>query len=80
MKRKDFLSSSASLFAVAVLPALTEKIINSSGKDRNEEDILPVIPPYLKKGDRIGITSPAGYITVEEIKPAVQLMESWGIP
>lgn len=36
------------------------------------------IPPYLKPGDTIGITSPAGYITVEQIDPAVKLMESWG--
>jgi len=36
------------------------------------------IPPYLKPGDTIGITSPAGYISLLEIQPAVQLMESWG--
>lgn len=36
------------------------------------------IPPYLRTGDTIAITSPAGYITHEQIRPAVQLMESWG--
>jgi muramoyltetrapeptide carboxypeptidase len=36
------------------------------------------IPLYLSAGDTIGITSPAGYITLEEIDPAVKLMESWG--
>ncbi|ACU04404.1 S66 peptidase family protein [Pedobacter heparinus] len=36
------------------------------------------IPPYLQPGDTIGITSPAGYITTEQVQPAVQLMESWG--
>jgi len=36
------------------------------------------IPPYLKSGDTVGITSPAGYITIEQIQPAVQLIESWG--
>ena len=35
-------------------------------------------PPYLKNGDVIGITAPAGFITHEEIQPAVQLMENWG--
>jgi len=35
-------------------------------------------PSYLKPGDTIGITSPAGYISLLEIQPAVQLMESWG--
>lgn len=38
----------------------------------------PIIPPYLKTGDTIGITSPAGYITPEEIQPAIQVLESWG--
>lgn len=36
------------------------------------------IPPYLKQGDTIGITSPAGYITTEQILPAIQVMEGWG--
>lgn len=36
------------------------------------------IPPYLKRGDTIGITCPAGFITPEAVRPAVQLMESWG--
>ncbi len=40
--------------------------------------VASVIPRYLKKGDMIGITAPAGYITAEEIAPSVQLMENWG--
>ena len=36
------------------------------------------IPTYLKAGDTIGITSPAGYISLASILPSVQLMESWG--
>src|SRR5262245_10037354 len=78
MKRKDFLSSSASLFTISLLPAVTEKIINTVDNGKTHLDILPVIPPYLKRGDRIGITSPSGYMTREEVKPAVQLIESWG--
>jgi len=35
-------------------------------------------PPFLNPGDTIGITSPAGYISLAEIQPSVQLMESWG--
>lgn len=35
-------------------------------------------PPYLKVGDTIGITCPAGYISLDDVQPAVQLMESWG--
>lgn len=37
-----------------------------------------LVPRYLKAGDVIGITAPAGYISAEEIQPAITLMESWG--
>jgi muramoyltetrapeptide carboxypeptidase len=37
-----------------------------------------IIPPYLRPGDTIGITCPAGDITAKEILPAMQLIESWG--
>lgn len=37
------------------------------------------VPPYLKKGDTIGITSPAGPITREELQPAINQLESWGL-
>lgn len=66
------------MFPLSLLPAVTEKIINTVDNRKTDTDILPVIPSYLKKGDRIGITSPSGYMTKEEIKPAVQLLESWG--
>jgi muramoyltetrapeptide carboxypeptidase len=35
-------------------------------------------PAYLKPGDTIAITCPAGFIGFEEIQPAVKLIESWG--
>jgi muramoyltetrapeptide carboxypeptidase len=70
MNRKHFLSSlipvaatAASLKASATTGPIAKKI---------------VIPPYLKPGDTIGITCPAGYIKTEAIQPAVQLMQSWG--
>jgi muramoyltetrapeptide carboxypeptidase len=43
-----------------------------------EESAPVVIPPYLKAGDTIALTSSAGFITEEEIQPAKLLMESWG--
>lgn len=73
MKRKEFISSAASLLAASTLPATS---VIASGN--NEESISPVIPRYLKAGDTVGITAPAGYITAEEIQPAVSLMETWG--
>ena len=70
MNRKLFLGSLASLAASAALPQTV--LLN------DEEDNSGIIPPYLKKGDIIGITAPAGFITVEAIKPALQQIESWG--
>lgn len=36
------------------------------------------IPPYLKSGDTIGITCPAGYVSFERITYAVKILEQWG--
>jgi muramoyltetrapeptide carboxypeptidase len=37
-----------------------------------------IIPPYLKPGDTIGITCPAGYFPSQDVQPSVQALESWG--
>ena len=72
MNRKDFLSS-------ALATAVT---IPSFGKLTNEftddAPLSPLIPKFLKQGDRVGITSPAGYISAEEIQPAAERLEGWG--
>ena len=70
MNRKNFVSSI--LAAGAVIPALGYTI------DEAPESAA-LIPAYLKPGDTIGITSPAGYITHKEIQPAIQQIESWGL-
>ena len=70
MNRKHFLS--ALVTAGAALPSLQTLAGIPSGKKE------PLVPAYLKPGDIIGITCPAGYITREEIQPAVRIMESWG--
>jgi muramoyltetrapeptide carboxypeptidase len=69
MNRKDFLSSVVPLVTVASAVAGTKNI--------NDEDSLK-IPPYLKEGDIIGITCPSGFITQEEIQPAVLKLKEWG--
>jgi muramoyltetrapeptide carboxypeptidase len=71
MNRKHFLSGILTL--PALLPAL-----QGAPKTPEHRESFPGIPPYLKLGDIIGITSPAGYITHKEIAPAVQQIESWG--
>jgi muramoyltetrapeptide carboxypeptidase len=68
MKRKDFLSTILPLTAV----------LSSSANNLSKEIPNAKIPSYLKKGDTIAITSPAGYITLEEIQPAVNKLKEWG--
>ncbi|MGG9970341.1 S66 peptidase family protein [Ferruginibacter sp. SUN002] len=36
------------------------------------------IPPYLKKGDTIGITCPAGYMAKEKAQTCIDTLQSWG--
>lgn len=70
MKRKNFISSIIAAGAASQLPlmSLANRIPDESF----------IIPRYLKTGDTIGITCPAGCITAEDIQPAVSLMQGWG--
>ena len=68
MNRKDFLSKTIPL-SLAVLPFTTIQQFNN--------ETIGVIPPYLKKGDTIGICCPSGPITLEEIQPAVSKLMEW---
>jgi muramoyltetrapeptide carboxypeptidase len=36
-------------------------------------------PPYLKKGDKIGIVASARKISKEEVQPALEILASWGL-
>lgn len=69
MNRKHFLTS---VFAAGVG-------ISTPGGNRSFTKTASRVPPYLKKGDLLGITSPAGYITPEELQPAIKQIESWGL-
>lgn len=72
MKRKDFLSSIIPLGATLGAVAKGKTILTE------DPDAPATLPPYLKKGDVIGITCPAGYITKEDIQPAVNKLKEWG--
>ena len=72
MNRKHFLSSL--LTAGTALPVIA---VNLRDEDETNKPLL--IPRYLKQGDVIGITSPAGYITEKEVQPSVEQMQSWGL-
>jgi len=71
MNRKHFLSSF--LAASTILPAF-----KSLAKSVEGENSSFKIPPFLKQGDTIGITSPAGYVIFDKIQPSVLQMQSWG--
>jgi muramoyltetrapeptide carboxypeptidase len=77
MNRKHFLS----FVVTAGVSASTSKVWSNSravNKVLASELAKPKIPPYLNPGDTIGITSPASYISLLDIQPSVQLMQSWG--
>lgn len=65
MKRKEFIS---------IFPAIGA----AAGAGSGENSFHIVSPPFLKAGDKIAITSPAGYISMEDVQPAKQVLESWG--
>lgn len=70
MNRKDFLS--------AVIPIAAVPTAFRNNKGRHETDLIKQIPPYLKKGDTIGIACPSGHISLEECLPAINKMKGWG--
>ncbi len=70
MNRKRFLNSMVTL---GVLPGLSFKDLRTE----DEPDKITT-PKYLRTGDTIGITAPAGHIDLNEIQPSIIQMESWG--
>jgi muramoyltetrapeptide carboxypeptidase len=36
------------------------------------------VPPYLKKGETIGMVCPAGYMTLDKVQTCVHTLEDWG--
>jgi len=72
MDRKHFLAAATTFITGTAIPFKRSFARNS------DEELLYRKPPYLKTGDTIGVASPAGFITHEEIQPAIQVMQSWG--
>ena len=70
MKRKHFLSS--------IIPLAAALSAVGKGKTSIDPDKPVIIPPYLKRGDIVGICCPAGFITAVEIQPALQKLAEWG--
>jgi muramoyltetrapeptide carboxypeptidase len=36
------------------------------------------IPPYLEKGDTIGIVAPAGFMPIEKMQSCIETLDAWG--
>ncbi len=72
MNRKLFLSSLFATGAAISVKGMVKEIDDGY-------DAPFTIPRYLQRGDTIAITCPAGYITLEEIQPAIKQMETWGM-
>ena len=39
---------------------------------------MTTIPPYLKKGDCVGIVAPAGFMPSEKMQTCIDILEDWG--
>jgi muramoyltetrapeptide carboxypeptidase len=79
MNRKNFLSSVLAIGAAGpVLSTPTDTRASAAAPAKNATTPALLIPPYLRNGDTIGITCPAGDITAAAIQPAIQLIQSWG--
>jgi muramoyltetrapeptide carboxypeptidase len=73
MDRKRFISS-----ASLSLASLSIGWTGTGSETKDGDNPHAIVPAYLKPRDMIGIASPAGYITFEEIQPAIQQIKSWG--
>ncbi|RZM23201.1 MAG: LD-carboxypeptidase [Pedobacter sp.] len=72
MKRKQFLSFLITAGAIAFGKE------SMAGRKSGAASLSSRIPPYLKEGDTIGITSPASFISMAEIQPAITQLQRWG--
>lgn len=72
MQRKSFLASLGALVAGSFVPTSADAFAI-----KGEEPSVKR-PPWLKPGDTIAITSPAGAISEAELKPALEQIRSWG--
>jgi len=72
MNRKHFISSLVAAGTVWSASSIQAAPLAKENLKKHK------IPPFLKEGDTIAITTPASYIDLAQIQPALQLMESWG--
>ena len=74
MNRKQFTGAAATILA----SLMTGAHGNSMGLMPASSVETGAHPPYLQPGDTIGIVTPAGPISLDEIQPAVKKLQQWG--
>ena len=75
MNRKNFISSTITLLAAS---SVSGKSANDTLTMLSDEDHFFSKPPFLNVGDTIGITSPAGFISIEDTRSAINKLTEWG--
>ena len=73
MKRKNFIE----VIVPAAFALQSWRTLDSGQTKKGMPEVESVKPRYLSQGDTIGITCPAGFITAEEIQPAVAKLIEW---
>lgn len=75
MNRKNFLQTFLTVSAGVALA----KAVNAAPNRPVEPFTDGLIPPFLKQGDTIGITCPAGPVEKDKLDQLVKASEKWGI-
>jgi muramoyltetrapeptide carboxypeptidase len=72
MNRKHFLQS----FLTAGLSAFFAGKAFATDTDKGS---FKNFPPYLKPGDTVGITCPAGHVDIAKLAPCINTLQRWGL-
>lgn len=70
MNRKNFIAT--------VLPLVAAASAGKAAAINNDPEAAIKIPPFLQKGDVIGITCPAGFLSFDDVVPAAIKLQEWG--
>lgn len=70
MNRKNFIAT--------VLPLVAAASAGKAAVLNEDPESAIKIPTYLKKGDVIGITCPAGFLSFDDVMPAAIKLQEWG--
>lgn len=76
LTRKEFIKSTGLLTAAAIVPTMTA--ISQNNKKDKKNTTEKIKPKRLEKGNTIGLITPAGVITEEQLKETIEKIEKLG--